>query len=43
MSLEQLPEGSLGRRYLAFLDEEGLTAEGLQQALEEGSTSSPSI
>ncbi|HEX4475903.1 MAG TPA: Coq4 family protein [Polyangiaceae bacterium] len=31
-SLAKLPEGSLGRKYLEFLDSEGITAEGLKQA-----------
>lgn len=34
--LESLPEGSLGRAYLAFLDRENITAEGLVQASLEG-------
>lgn len=33
--LAAMPEGSLGRAYLAFLDAEGITAEGLVQASEE--------
>jgi ubiquinone biosynthesis protein COQ4 len=31
-ALAQLPEGSLGRTYLAFMEAENLSAEGLQQA-----------
>jgi ubiquinone biosynthesis protein COQ4 len=31
-ALERMPEGSLGRAYLAFLDREGITPEGLVQA-----------
>lgn len=35
-ALEALPEGSFGRAYLAFLDSEGITAEGLVEASREG-------
>jgi ubiquinone biosynthesis protein COQ4 len=35
-TLERLPEGSLGRAYLRFLDSEGITAEGLRQASIDG-------
>lgn len=35
-TLEKLPPGSLGREYLRFLDDEGVTAEGLAQASIEG-------
>jgi len=35
-SLAKLPEESLGRKYLEFLDSEGITAEGLEQASIEG-------
>jgi len=35
-ALSKLPEGSLGREYLRFLDSEGITAEGLKQASIEG-------
>ncbi|HVU04403.1 MAG TPA: Coq4 family protein [Polyangiaceae bacterium] len=35
-TMEKLPEGSLGREYLRFLDSEGITAEGLRQASLEG-------
>src|SRR5262245_40438512 len=31
-ALEAMPEGSFGRAYLAFLDSEGISAEGLVQA-----------
>lgn len=31
-ALEALPEGSLGRAYLAFLDREGISAEGILDA-----------
>lgn len=31
-SLAKLPDGSLGRKYLEFLDSEGITAEGLKKA-----------
>lgn len=31
--LRTLPEASLGRRYLAFMEEEGLSIEGLEQAV----------
>jgi ubiquinone biosynthesis protein COQ4 len=34
--LAALPDGSLGRAYLAFLDSEGITAAGLVQASEDG-------
>lgn len=34
--LRQLPEGSLGRAYLAFLESEGITAQGLVDASLEG-------
>lgn len=34
--LEGLPEGSLGRAYLAFIRRDGLTADGLVQASQEG-------
>lgn len=37
-ALEAMPAGSLGRSYLAFLDAEGITAEGLVQASIEGRT-----
>lgn len=37
-TLENLPEGTLGREYLRFLDSEGITAEGLVQASVDGST-----
>ncbi len=35
-ALLALPDGTLGREYLRFLDSEGITAEGLTQASEEG-------
>ncbi len=35
-ALLALPEGTLGREYLRFLDSEGITAEGLTEASEEG-------
>lgn len=35
-AMEKLPEGSLGRAYLRFLDSEGITAEGLLQASVDG-------
>jgi ubiquinone biosynthesis protein COQ4 len=35
-ALEKLPDGTLGREYLRFLDSEGITAEGLRQASIEG-------
>lgn len=35
-SLRALPEGSLGREYLAFMEREGLSAEGLAGASESG-------
>lgn len=35
-SLQALPEGTLGREYLRFLDSEGITAQGLLAASEEG-------
>src|SRR6185436_12593440 len=34
--LERMPEGSLGRAYLAFLDREKISAEGLVQASIDG-------
>jgi ubiquinone biosynthesis protein COQ4 len=34
--LRALPEGSLGRVYLAFMEREGLTADGLASAADEG-------
>src|SRR5215510_7362856 len=34
--LRALPEGSLGRVYLAFMEREGLTADGLAAAADEG-------
>ncbi len=34
--LRALPEGSLGRVYLAFMEREGLTADGLAEASDEG-------
>jgi ubiquinone biosynthesis protein COQ4 len=34
--LRALPEGSLGRVYLAFMEHEGLTADGLADAADEG-------
>ncbi|MBY0420783.1 MAG: ubiquinone biosynthesis protein COQ4 [Parvularculaceae bacterium] len=34
-ALRKLPEGSFGRAYLAFMEEEGLTIEGLMGAAEE--------
>ena len=34
--LRALPEGSLGRVYLTFMEREGLTAEGLAQAADDG-------
>ena len=34
--LRTLPEGSLGREYLAFMEREGLTADGLADAAEQG-------
>ena len=36
--LERMPEGSLGRAYLAFLDREKISADGLVQASVEGHT-----
>lgn len=36
--LESLPEGSLGRAYLAFLDREGISADGLVEASIAGDT-----
>jgi ubiquinone biosynthesis protein COQ4 len=36
--LEAMPEGSLGRAYLRFLDGEGITAAGLVQASMEGAS-----
>jgi ubiquinone biosynthesis protein COQ4 len=38
--LEAMPEGSLGRAYLAFLEDEKITAEGLVHASAEGRTGS---
>ena len=38
-ALEAMPDGSLGRAYLAFLDSEGITAEGLVEASHEGAGS----
>lgn len=35
-ALEKLPDGTLGREYLRFLDSEGITAEGLRQASIDG-------
>lgn len=35
-ALEAMPDGSLGRAYLAFLDAEGITAAGLVAASEQG-------
>jgi ubiquinone biosynthesis protein COQ4 len=35
-ALQSLPEGTLGREYLRFLDSEGITAEGLLQASADG-------
>src|SRR3982751_5115500 len=35
-ALEKLPNGTLGREYLRFLDSEGITAEGLRQASIDG-------
>ena len=35
-ALLALPEGTLGREYLGFLDSEGITAEGLRQASVDG-------
>ena len=37
-ALEQMPDGSLGRAYLAFIDREQISAEGLVQASDEGYT-----
>lgn len=37
-ALEAMPEGSLARVYLAFLDREGITADGLVDASVEGET-----
>jgi ubiquinone biosynthesis protein COQ4 len=34
--LRRMPEGSLGRAYLAFVESEGITADGLVQASQEG-------
>ena len=34
--LRQMPEGSLGRAYLAFVEAEGITADGLVEASEQG-------
>jgi ubiquinone biosynthesis protein COQ4 len=43
-ALEKLPEGTLGREYLRFLDSEGITAEGLRQASVDGHKSeSPDV
>src|SRR5262249_44325661 len=36
-ALARLPEGSLGRAYLAFMESEGITAEGIVEASEQGS------
>ena len=36
--LERMPQGSLGRAYLAFIDHEQISADGLVQASEEGRT-----
>ncbi|MGB5813087.1 MAG: Coq4 family protein [Polyangiales bacterium] len=35
-ALERMPEGSLGRAYLAFVDAEGITADGLVEASRRG-------
>jgi ubiquinone biosynthesis protein COQ4 len=35
-ALARLPEGSLGRAYLAFMESEGITAEGIVEASEQG-------
>jgi ubiquinone biosynthesis protein COQ4 len=35
-ALRKLPAGSLGREYLRFLESEGITAEGLRRASQEG-------
>jgi ubiquinone biosynthesis protein COQ4 len=35
-ALRRLPEGSLGRAYLAFMEAEGITAEGIVAASEQG-------
>ena len=40
-ALEQMPEGSLGRAYLEFLDAEGISAEGLVAASEEARDAHP--
>jgi ubiquinone biosynthesis protein COQ4 len=40
-SLSKLPDGTLGREYLRFLDAEGITAEGLTKASVEGRTRDP--
>lgn len=37
-ALEKLPDGTLGREYLRFLDSEGISAEGLVKASVEGTT-----
>lgn len=37
-ALRRMPEGSLGRAYLAFVESEGITADGLVEASEKGST-----
>lgn len=37
-ALARMPEGSLGRAYLAFVDREGITADGLVAASEKGHT-----
>jgi ubiquinone biosynthesis protein COQ4 len=43
-ALEKLPEGTLGREYLRFLDSEGITAAGLRQASIDGHKSdSPEV
>lgn len=42
-ALEALPAGSLGRSYLAFLDREGITADGLVEASVAGETGAFSL
>lgn len=37
-TLKQLPDGTLGREYVRFLESEGITTEGLKQASIDGST-----
>jgi len=37
-ALRALPEGSLGRAYLAFVESEGVSAEGIAEASEQGET-----